>query len=353
MAKTRFSGPIKQGTVNDTFGSAIPAVNLDSGAGYDGKQRNVGTSLGYQSWYFDYSYLIYEASSLFATASIPGTGIVDLTTGTNYDTVDSVGRTTQKKAGYYGASSITFTSVGNDSDKTFTVIGTTIDGIEKTETEVGATAGNSVATTDRFHTVSSITLTNTVSGAVSASAGNVTIGTADGNKVTWMCRSDFNAYPNLEIDCRGRTSTNPDVFFNQTRTGNLANNIVIPSGSRINRLETVVPLAFNFGTSCNTSFGSIFNLAGVQTWDIDYFTPASAGDIDTIGIYNSFTDMGAIDTGQIKKHLSVGTTDTNSSGARCYIDHPVGITFTRDGSVASAGEGLVQCTYAQAVNFTN
>ena len=44
MAKTRFSGPIKQGTVNDTFGSAIPAVNLDSGAGYDGKQRNVGTS---------------------------------------------------------------------------------------------------------------------------------------------------------------------------------------------------------------------------------------------------------------------------------------------------------------------
>jgi len=31
----------------------------------------------------------------------------------------------------------------------------------------------------------------------------------------------------------------------------------------------------------------------------------------------------------------------------------VGITFTRDGTVASAGEGLVQCTYAQAVNFTN
>jgi hypothetical protein len=353
MAKTRFSGPIKQGTVNDTFGPAIPAVNLDSGKGYDGKQRNVGTSLGYQSWYFDYSYLIYEASSLFATASVPATGIVDLTTGTNYDTVDSVGRTTQKKAGYYGASSISFTSVGNDSDKTFTVIGTTIDGIAKTETEVGATAGNTVSTTDRFHTVESITLTNTGTGAVSASAGNVTIGTADGNKVTWMCRSNFNAYPNAEIDCQGRTSTSPDVYFNQTRTGNLANNIVIPAGSRINRLETVVPLAFNFGTSCNTSFGSIFNSAGVQTWDIDYFTPASAGDIDTIGIYNSYSLMGALDTGQIKKHMSVGTTDTNSAGQSAYIDHVVGITFSRDGTVASAGEGLVQCTYAQATNFTN
>ena len=352
MAKTRFSGPIKQGTVNDTSGPAIPAVNLDSNAGYDGKQRNVGTSLGYQSWYFDYAYLIYEASSLFAIASVPGTGIVDLTTGTNYDTVDSVGRTTQKRAGYYGASSISFLSAGNDSDKTFTVIGTTIDGITKTETEVGGNAGT-VSTTDRFHTVSSITLTNSGTGAVSASAGNVTIGTGSGNKVTWMCRSDFNAYPNLEIDCRGRTSINPDVFFNQTRTGNLANNIVIPAGSRINRLETVVPLAFNFGTSCSTSFGSIFNSAGIQTWDLDYFTPASAGDIDTIGIYNSYTDMGALSTGQIKKHLSVGTTDTNSNGDRCYIDHVVGITFSRVGSVASAGEGLVQCTYAQVANFTN
>ena len=353
MAKTRFSGPIKQGTVNDTSGPAIPAVNLNSNAGYDGKQRNVGTSLGYQSWYFDYSYLIYEASSLFATASVPATGIVDLTTGTNYDTVDSVGRTTQKKAGYYGASSISFTSVGDDSDKTFTVIGTTIDGIAKTETEVGGGAGVTVSTTDRFHTVESITLTNTGTGAVSASAGNVTIGTADGNKVTWMCRSNFNAYPNAEIDCQGRTSTSPDVYFNQTRTGNLANNIVIPAGSRINRLETVVPIAFNFGTSCNTSFGSIFNSAGVQTWDIDYFTPASAGDIDTIGIYNSYSLMGALDTGQIKKHMSVGTTDTNSAGQSAYIDHVVGITFSRDGTVASAGEGLVQCTYAQANNFTN
>jgi hypothetical protein len=114
-----------------------------------------------------------------------------------------------------------------------------------------------------------------------------------------------------------------------------------------------VPLAFNFGTSCNTAFGSIFNSAGVQTWDIDYFTPQSAGDIDTIGIYNSYSLMGPLDTGQIKKHMSVGTTDTNSAGQSAYIDHVVGITFARVGSVASAGEGLVQCTYAQAANFTN
>ena len=63
--------------------------------------------------------------------------------------------------------------------------------------------------------------------------------------------------------------------------------------------------------------------------------------------------MGPLSTGQIKKHLSVGTTDTNSNGDRCYIDHVVGITFSRVGTVASAGEGLVQCTYAQAANFTN
>ena len=58
MANTTFSGPVRS-EAGFQVATAIPAVNLNSNAGYDGKQRNVGTSLGYQSWYFDYSYLIY------------------------------------------------------------------------------------------------------------------------------------------------------------------------------------------------------------------------------------------------------------------------------------------------------
>ncbi|MDC1194526.1 flagellar hook-associated protein FlgK [Pseudomonadota bacterium] len=68
---------------------------------------------------------------------------------------------------------VSITSTGNESNNTFTIVGTDTDGLTKTETISGPTLGNTVSSLGLFKTITSITPT-------SNTLGNVQIGTSPG-----------------------------------------------------------------------------------------------------------------------------------------------------------------------------
>ena len=68
---------------------------------------------------------------------------------------------------------ISISSTGNESENSFTIVGTGTDGLSKTETISGPNSGKTVVSSGLFKTISSIT-------PVSNTLGNIEIGTAPG-----------------------------------------------------------------------------------------------------------------------------------------------------------------------------
>ena len=239
MAKTNFSGPITTGPIQVNTGTTV-GTNV----------RDASFVLNKMSFPFDFNYFIVttDANKLAVTGSngVATTSVtfVDLTTA-NVPGITAIG-------GFQAASTITLTSLWDDSALTASITGTDVLGNAQTEDLTMANAGvaSSVKT---YKTVTAIS----VSGA--GTVGTLEVGILEAGLTSWALRSLFNADP------LAQTST--------TVAKNLANNIVIPAFSRITNINMIVTTAFDTaGFDCQLG-ANVAQAAGatLNSHDLDYF----------------------------------------------------------------------------------
>ena len=333
MAKTNFSGPITAGKINTTTG-VLPSVDV----------RNTGFVTMAQSFAYDFNLFAVDDDGIATAAANQAgqaAGLMNLT-----NTVDgtaasgsfvlpgngigSVAGDTGALAGVPGIGKVAITSTGNDSGRTFTIVGTDLFG--NTQTEGAITGPNGAATvqsTSLYRTVTSIVTNGALTGNVRVGFTCVTTGT----EAVYQLKSNYNVVPNGETPA--------------TRNKNLANNINIPARSRIINWRLHLGLALNQGGNCTFGFGtSSANNAGTPTIDLDYFTPATASLKQAVGTLDYAGGMGTLTAVQAQNFQDVSHADTGG-----FIDKEILLrVVTAAGTAATAGDGIITVEYAQSVN---
>jgi len=311
MARTNFTGPINDGSVQQNTGTEFTP----------GKVRNIGFVTNTQSFYFDYTSINFTVDdNRFFTAS----------TSTGAQTLLETDVSGIEINGNKHAMTIAFTSAGNDAtaSTTATVVGTDV--FNQSQTEVVSLADAGVAhSTGAFNTLTSITF------SAAPLSGGCKCGLLISDTITFLCQSPFNGYP------LSQTSTTVDK--------NLANNINIPAWSRITGLRWLNVVAFNPGSNLVAEFGANQHTAA-DTWtlDMDYFAGVT-GDIKGLGHYNMPVDLDVATGSQTKNILNVSGSDTSPY----ENDKLLAITCLQTSSVASAGEAIIYVDYVQGINNTN
>jgi len=334
MAKTNFSGPITAGKINNTTG-VLPSVDV----------RNTGFVTMAQSFAYDFNLFAVDDDGIATAAANPAgqaAGLMNLT-----NTVDgtaasgsfvlpgngigSVAGDAGALAGVPGIGKVAITSTGNDSGRTFTIVGTDLFGNSQTEGAItGPNGAATVQSTSLYRTITSIT----VAGGVLV--GNVRVGytcVATATEAVYQLKSLYNVIPNGETPA--------------TRNKNLANNINIPARSRIINWRLHLGLALNQGGNCTFGFGtSSANNGGTPTIDLDYFTPATASLKQAVGTLDYAGGMGTLTAVQAENFQDVSHADTGG-----FIDKEILLrVVTLAGTAATAGDGIITVEYAQSVN---
>ena len=340
MAKTNFSGPITAGKINNTTG-VLPSVDV----------RNTGFVTMGQSYAFDFNLLKALADSVATAAANPAGTAAGLLTLTN--TVDGTaasgsfvlpgagltGIASGAQGGVAGAAKVCIGSTGNDTGRTFTIIGTDIFGNVQTEgaiTGPGAAAGADVQSTGLYKTITSIVSNNTLVGAITV--GYSYVGVA--SQAIYQLKTNYNAFPNGETPA--------------TSNKNLANNINIPARSRIVDWRVHLPLAFNMAGASTIGFGTTsFNNANTPTLDVDYFSPSNAASLKTAATLNYAEDFGTILAAQAENYADVSSSDLDAAIGNSIvgIDKEV-IMFvnTAAGAAPTSGDAIITVEYLQSVN---
>ena len=311
MARTNFTGPINDGSVQQNTGTEFTPS----------KVRNIGFVTNTQSFYFDYTSINFTVDdNRFVTAS----------TSTGAQTLLETDVSGIEINGNKHAMTIAFTSAGNDAtaSTTATVVGTDV--FNQSQTEVVDLADAGVAhSTGAFNTLTSITF------SAAPLSGGCKVGLLISDTITFLCQSPFNGYP------LSQTSSTVDK--------NLANNINIPAWSRITGLRWLNVVAFNPGGNLTAEFGANQHTAA-DTWtlDMDYFAGVT-GDIKGLGHYNMPVDLDVATGAQTKNILNVSGSDTSPY----ENDKLLALTVTQTSSVATAGETIIYVDYVQGINDTN
>ena len=340
MAKTNFSGPITAGKIANTTGFT-PSVDV----------RNTGfVSMG-QSYAFDFNLLAADADSIATAGSNPAgqgagaltlTNTVDGTAASGSFVLPGAGLTgiaSGAQGGVAGAAKVCIGSTGNDTGRTFTIIGTDIFGNVQTEgaiTGPGAAAGADVQSTGLYKTITSIVSNNTLVGAITV--GYSYVGVA--SQAIYQLKTNYNAFPNGETPA--------------TSNKNLANNINIPARSRIVDWRVHLPLAFNMAGASTIGFGTTsFNNANTPTLDVDYFSPSNAASLKTAATLNYAEDFGTILAAQAENYADVSSSDLDAAIGNSIvgIDKEV-IMFvnTAAGAAPTSGDAIITVEYLQSVN---
>ena len=311
MARTNFTGPINDGSVQQNTGTEFTPS----------KVRNIGFVTNTQSFYFDYTSINFTVDdNRFVTAS----------TSTGAQTLLETDVSGIEINGNKHAMTIAFTSAGNDATASTTaaVVGTDVFNQALSETVSLADAGVAHST-GAFNTLTSITF------SAAPLSGGCKVGLLISDTITFLCQSPFNGYP------LSQTSSTVDK--------NLANNINIPAWSRITGLRWLNVVAFNPGGNLTAEFGANQHTAA-DTWtlDMDYFAGVT-GDIKGLGHYNMPVDLDVATGAQTKNILNVSGSDTSPY----ENDKLLAITCTQTSSVASAGEAIIYVDYVQGINNTN
>ena len=345
MARTNFSGPINEGSVQQTLNKtgAADSYVWDVNA-VTGRNRNVGFVKASQSFFFDHSSvtLVSAGAATIAAAARPATGVMVLTAD-----AATIGSTLSPAInGNRSAAQVIITSVGDDSGNTLVITGTDIYGCTQTESIVMPNATTKL-TTKNFSSISSANVTLTSNGAAQQPAGNVSLGVLATNKITVLMQSDFNGFPGVGF---GATGYQPNGVYGSTVTNNLANNIIIPKFSRITNISMIQLEAY--GQTFSIEFGGNINTDGsnTNTHDMDMFTTSSA-DLKAVGQYNLGGAGGAgglVPAGNGGNILNVSNSDTLPFTSDKLMTATVDL-----GAAVTAGESYIIVDYLQAVNATN
>ena len=345
MARTNFSGPINEGSVQQTLNrtGAADSYVWDVNA-VTGRNRNVGFVKASQSFYFDHSSvtLVSAGAATIAAAARPATGVMVLTAD-----AATIGSTLSPAInGNRSAAQIGITSAADDTDKTLVITGTDIYGCTQTESRVMVSGGVQL-TLKNFSSISSAQVTTTIGGANAQAAGNVSLGIIATNKITVLLQSDYNGLPGVGF---GATGYQPNGVYGSTVTNNLANNITIPKFSRITNISMIQTEAY--GQTFSIEFGGNVNTDGsnTNTHDIDMFTTSSA-DLKAVGQYNLGGAGGAgglVPAGKGQNCLNVSNSDTLPFTSDKLMTATVDL-----GAGVTAGESFIVVDYLQAVNATN
>ena len=345
MARTNFSGPINEGSVQQTLNKtgASNSYVWDVNA-VTGRNRNVGFVKASQSFYFDHSSvtLVSAGAATIAAAARPATGVMVLTAD-----AATIGSTLSPAInGNRSAAQIGITSAADDTDKTLVITGTDIYGCTQTESRVMVSGGVQL-TLKNFSSISSAQVTTTIGGANAQAAGNVSLGIIATNKITVLLQSDYNGLPGVGF---GATGYQPNGVYGSTVTNNLANNITIPKFSRITNISMIQTEAY--GQTFSIEFGGNVNTDGsnTNTHDIDMFTTSSA-DLKAVGQYNLGGAGGAgglVPAGNGGNILNVSNSDTLPFTSDKLMTATVDL-----GAAITAGESFIVVDYLQAVNATN
>ena len=345
MARTNFSGPINEGSVQQTLNrtGAADSYVWDVNA-VTGRNRNVGFVKASQSFYFDHSSvtLVSAGAATIAAAARPATGVMVLTAD-----AATIGSTLSPAInGNRSAAQIGITSAADDTDKTLVITGTDIYGCTQTESRVMVSGGVQL-TLKNFSSISSAQVTTTIGGANAQAAGNVSLGIIATNKITVLLQSDYNGLPGVGF---GATGYQPNGVYGSTVTNNLANNITIPKFSRITNISMIQTEAY--GQTFSIEFGGNVNTDGsnTNTHDIDMFTTSSA-DLKAVGQYNLGGAGGAgglVPAGKGQNCLNVSNSDTLPFTSDKLMTATVDL-----GAAITAGESFIVVDYLQAVNATN
>ena len=345
MARTNFSGPINEGSVQQTLNKtgASNSYVWDVNA-VTGRNRNVGFVKASQSFFFDHSSvtLVSAGAATIAAAARPATGVMVLTAD-----AATIGSTLSPAInGNRSAAQIGITSAADDTDKTLVITGTDIYGCTQTESRVMVSGGVQL-TLKNFSSISSAQVTTTIGGANAQAAGNVSLGIIATNKITVLLQSDYNGLPGVGF---GATGYQPNGVYGSTVTNNLANNITIPKFSRITNISMIQTEAY--GQTFSIEFGGNVNTDGsnTNTHDIDMFTTSSA-DLKAVGQYNLGGAGGAgglVPAGNGGNILNVSNSDTLPFTSDKLMTATVDL-----GAAVTAGESYIIVDYLQAVNATN
>jgi|TARA_R100000541_G_scaffold2441_1_gene8848 hypothetical protein len=345
MARTNFSGPINEGSVQQTLNKtgASNSYVWDVNA-VTGKNRNVGFVKAAQSFYFDHNSvtLVSAGAATISAAARPATGLCALTAD-----AATIGSTLAPAInGNRSAAQISITSAADDTDKTLVITGTDIYGCAQTESRVMVSAGVQL-TLKNFSSISSAQVTTTIGGANAQAAGNVSLGVIATNKITVLMQSDFNGFPGVGF---GAVGIQPGGTYGSTVTNNLANNIIIPKFSRITNISMIQIEAYN--QTFSIEFGGNLNTDGsnTNTHDMNMFTTSSA-DLKAVGQYNLGGAGGAgglVPAGNGGNILNVSNSDTLPFTSDKLMTATVDL-----GAAVNAGESLIVVDYLQAVNATN
>jgi len=345
MARTNFSGPINEGSVQQTLNrtGAADSYVWDVNA-VTGRNRNVGFVKASQSFYFDHTSvtLVSAGAATISAAARPASGLCALTAD-----AATIGSTLSPAInGNRSAAQIGITSVADDTDKTLVITGTDIYGCTQTESRVMVSGGVQL-TLKNFSSISSAQVTTTIGGANAQAAGNVSLGIIATNKITVLLQSDYNGLPGVGF---GATGYQPNGVYGSTVTNNLANNITIPKFSRITNISMIQTEAY--GQTFSIEFGGNVNTDGsnTNTHDIDMFTTSSA-DLKAVGQYNLGGAGGAgglVPAGKGQNCLNVSNSDTLPFTSDKLMTATVDL-----GAAVTAGESFIVVDYLQAVNATN
>jgi hypothetical protein len=345
MARTNFSGPINEGSVQQTLNrtGAADSYVWDVNA-VTGRNRNVGFVKASQSFYFDHTSvtLVSAGAATISAAARPASGLCALTAD-----AATIGSTLSPAInGNRSAAQIGITSAADDTDKTLVITGTDIYGCTQTESRVMVSGGVQL-TLKNFSSISSAQVTTTIGGANAQAAGNVSLGIIATNKITVLLQSDYNGLPGVGF---GATGYQPNGVYGSTVTNNLANNITIPKFSRITNISMIQTEAY--GQTFSIEFGGNVNTDGsnTNTHDIDMFTTSSA-DLKAVGQYNLGGAGGAgglVPAGKGQNCLNVSNSDTLPFTSDKLMTATVDL-----GAAVTAGESFIVVDYLQAVNATN
>jgi hypothetical protein len=345
MARTNFSGPINEGSVQQTLNrtGAADSYVWDVNA-VTGRNRNVGFVKASQSFYFDHTSvtLVSAGAATISAAARPASGLCALTAD-----AATIGSTLSPAInGNRSAAQIGITSAADDTDKTLVITGTDIYGCTQTESRVMVSGGVQL-TLKNFSSISSAQVTTTIGGANAQAAGNVSLGIIATNKITVLLQSDYNGLPGVGF---GATGYQPNGVYGSTVTNNLANNITIPKFSRITNISMIQTEAY--GQTFSIEFGGNVNTDGsnTNTHDIDMFTTSSA-DLKAVGQYNLGGAGGAgglVPAGKGQNCLNVSNSDTLPFTSDKLMTATVDL-----GAAITAGESFIVVDYLQAVNATN
>ena len=345
MARTNFSGPINEGSVQQTLNKtgASNSYVWDVNA-VTGRNRNVGFVKASQSFYFDHTSvtLVSAGAATISAAARPASGLCALTAD-----AATIGSTLSPAInGNRSAAQIGITSVADDTDKTLVITGTDIYGCTQTESRVMVSGGVQL-TLKNFSSISSAQVTTTIGGANAQAAGNVSLGIIATNKITVLMQSDYNGFPGVGF---GATGYQPNGVYGSTVTNNLANNIIIPKFSRITNISMIQLEAY--GQTFSIEFGGNINTDGsnTNTHDMNMFTTSSA-DLKAVGQYNLGGAGGAgglVPAGKGQNCLNVSNSDTLPFTSDKLMTATVDL-----GAAVTAGESYIIVDYLQAVNATN